>query len=156
MNVSLQTSAKENWWDPRGKPAVAQPLASLLNGQLTDLPDLPKTKHTSFLFSVYICTHHRDSTSLSLRSRNPRQTNKKNKGKPSLSAMACSGASLVALVAVIVTVLSFIGAAQAADAMAPTPTSPAPISPAFAISPSFLSTFFAALVALAFGSALRV
>ncbi|PRQ27918.1 hypothetical protein RchiOBHm_Chr6g0310451 [Rosa chinensis] len=62
-----------------------------------------------------------------------------------------AGSKVMALMAVFVVVISLAGVAQAADAPAPSP-----VSPAASISPSFASGLVAAAVALVFGSALRV
>ncbi|KAL6207997.1 hypothetical protein ACLB2K_018949 [Fragaria x ananassa] len=64
--------------------------------------------------------------------------------------MAACKASVMALMAVFVVVISLAGVAQAAEAPAPSP-----VSPAASISPSFVSGLVAAAVALVFGSALR-
>ncbi|KAJ7966462.1 Arabinogalactan protein 15 [Quillaja saponaria] len=65
--------------------------------------------------------------------------------------MAFSKATLMAIMAVFLTFLSVIGAAHAAEAPAPSPT-----SPAVSISPSFGSACVAAVVALVVGSAIRI
>ncbi|KAF7830487.1 LINE-type retrotransposon LIb DNA [Senna tora] len=67
------------------------------------------------------------------------------------SSMASTQVMLLTTMAVVLTVLSVVNFSHAADAPAPSPTSPAAV-----ISPSIASACLAAAVALIFGSALRI
>jgi hypothetical protein len=66
--------------------------------------------------------------------------------------MALSKTPVVALMAVVFTVVSLIGVAHAQAVEAPAPS---PTSPAASVSPCLASAFLAAAVALVFGSARR-
>lgn len=79
------------------------------------------------------------------------QTLEKNSAKVLHSSMAYSKSSLVALMAILFAVLSTMVAAEVAEAPAPSP-----VSPAVLISPSFGSACAAAVLAVVFGSAIRV
>ncbi|KAL9330703.1 hypothetical protein ACSQ67_000313 [Phaseolus vulgaris] len=119
-------------------PAGNGPIASLYFGQL---PELPVTSPPSF----YINHHFRLFPKRTLTAPNQTQTLNTENRKIATIPMALSKAMFIAVMSVLVAVIS------AADAPAPSPT-----SPAIAVSPSFVAGVVAAVAALAFGSSLRI
>lgn len=95
--------------------------------------------------SFYINHHFRLSSKRTLTAPNATQTLNTEIRKFVINPMAFSKAMFIAVMSVLVAVIS------AADAPAPSPT-----SPAVAVSPSFVAGVVGAVAALAFGSSLRI